>query len=203
MPTYEFEGIRPVVDRAAFVHPNAILIGDVVVGPECYVGPGAVLRGDMGRLTMGRGANLQDGCIVHSFPRQDVLIEANAHIGHGAVLHGCVVRHNAMVGMNAVVMDGAEIGDSAIVAALAFVKAGMAVPARTLVAGVPGKIIRELKNEEICEKERGTRYYQLLAAACGTSLKACEPLGAIEEGRARVPVLDGGEGDHMPKGKGE
>ncbi|MBL1218543.1 MAG: transferase hexapeptide repeat family protein [Planctomycetes bacterium] len=202
MPTYEFEGLRPVVDPAAFVHPDAVLIGDVVVGPECYVGPGAALRGDMGRLTMGRGANLQDGCIVHSFPQKDVLIDEDAHIGHGAVLHGCVVQRNAMVGMNAVVMDGAEIGDSAIVAALAFIKAGMKVPARTLVAGVPCKIIRELKDEEIREKERGTRYYQLLAAACQKSLRKCEPLGAIEEGRGTVPVLDGGDGDQMPKGKG-
>lgn len=190
MPVYEYEGIRPVVDREACVHPAAVLIGDVIVGAECYVGPGAVLRGDMGRLYLNRGANLQDNCIVHSFPGEDVIIDEEAHIGHGAVLHGCTIRRDGMVGMNAVVMDNAVVGECAIVAALAFVKAGMEVPPRTLVAGVPARVVRELTDEEIESKRRGTRYYQLLARRCEKSLREVEPLKEIEASRPTVPVLD-------------
>ena len=134
----------PVVDPTAFVHPTAVLIGDVRVGPGCYVGPCASLRGDFGRLVLEAGVNVQDTCVLHGFPGTDTVVEADGHIGHGAVLHGCVVRRDALVGMNAVVMDEAEVGEQAIVAACAFVRAGMKVPPRMLVAGVPGKVVREL-----------------------------------------------------------
>ncbi|HEX6012699.1 MAG TPA: phenylacetic acid degradation protein PaaY, partial [Geminicoccaceae bacterium] len=123
---YAIEGIAPVVHPTAFVHPTAVLIGDVIVGPRCYVGPVASLRGDFGRLILGEGANLQDTCVMHGFPNTDTVVEEDGHIGHGAVLHGCRIGRNVLVGMNAVVMDGAEIGESSIVAAMAFVRANTA-----------------------------------------------------------------------------
>src|SRR5512146_1457028 len=134
---WSINGVTPVVDPAAFVHPSAVLIGDVLIGAGCYVGPSACLRGDFGRLEVRAGANIQDCCVLHGFPGTPTIVEEDGHIGHGAILHGCIVRRNALVGMNAVVNDAAEIGESAIVAAMAFVKAGMVVPGRTLVAGVP------------------------------------------------------------------
>src|SRR5258708_28601545 len=146
---YEFEGLIPVVDSDAYVHPTAVLIGDVIVGPRCYIGPNAVLRGDFGRLVLEEGSNLQDTCVMHGFPDCDTIVEQDGHIGHGAILHGCRVGRNAMVGMNAVILDNAVIGEECIVAALAFVKANMQVPPRSLVAGVPGKIVRSLTEQEI------------------------------------------------------
>ena len=134
MPCYEINGIVPVVDPTAFVHPTATLIGDVIVGPGCYVAPGASLRGDFGRIVLERGSNLQDCCVMHGFPGTDTTVGEDGHIGHGAILHGCVIKKNAMVGMNAVVMDEAVIGESAIVAACAFVKAGM-VDSRAVAGG--------------------------------------------------------------------
>jgi phenylacetic acid degradation protein len=187
---YAIDGITPVVDPTAFVHPDAVLIGDVIVGPGCYVGPGASLRGDMGRLVMGRGANLQDNCIVHGFPGTDTTIEEDGHIGHGAVLHGCVVGRNALVGMGAVVMDGAVIGEEAFVAALAFVKAGFQVPARKLAAGIPAKVLRDLTADEIAWKSAGTREYQQLARRCLASLVPATPLAAPEPGRRRLELSD-------------
>src|ERR1700752_4856719 len=147
MPCYEIEGVVPVVDPSAFVHPTAVLIGDVIVGPNCYVGPCASLRGDFGRIVLKDGANIQDTCVVHGFPERDTVVEENGHIGHGAVLHSCTVRRDALVGMNAVVMDEAEVGEQAIVAACAFVPAGMKIPPAMLVAGVPAKAIRALRDE--------------------------------------------------------
>lgn len=187
---YAIDGVVPVIDPAAFVHPDAVLIGDVIVGPGCYVGPGASLRGDMGRLVMGCGANLQDNCIVHGFPGTDTTIEEDGHIGHGAVLHGCVVKRNALVGMGAVIMDGAVIGESAFVAALAFVKAGFAVPPRTLAAGMPAKIVRDLKDDEIAWKSAGTREYQQLARRCLATLVPATPLAAPEPNRKRLDLSD-------------
>ena len=163
MPAYEFEGVRPVVHPTAFVHETAVLIGDVIIGPGCLIGPGASLRGDIGRITIAQGANVQDNCILHCFPGKAVVVEADGHIGHGAVLHGCTIRRNAMVGMNAVIMDDAVIGPESFVAAMAFVKAGTAVAARTLVAGIPAKVIRALGDDEIAWKSQGTAIYQRLA----------------------------------------
>ncbi len=190
MPCYAIEGVIPVVDPSAYVHPSAVLIGDVHVGPGCYVGPCASLRGDFGRIVLHEGANIQDGCVMHGFPGHDTVVEANGHIGHGAVLHSCVVRRDAMVGMNAVVMDDAVIGEQAIVAACAFVPAGMVVPPRTLAAGMPAKLRRELNAEEIAWKLEGTRTYQELTRRCHASLQQVEPLPAPEADR---PAL------HAPK----
>jgi phenylacetic acid degradation protein len=186
MPCYEIDGVRPVVDPTAFVHPSAVLIGDVIVGAGCYVAPLASLRGDFGRIVLERGANLQDCCVMHGFPGTDTVIEEDGHIGHGAVLHGCVVKRNAMVGMNAVVMDEAVIGDSAIVAACAFVKAGMRVPPRSLAVGTPAKVVRELSEQEVAWKRSGTRSYQELALRSLASLHEVAPLAAVEPDRRRV-----------------
>lgn len=183
---YEIDGIVPVIDPAAYVHPDAILIGDVIIGPDCYVGPAASLRGDFGRLILEQGANLQDTCVMHGFPNTDTVVEEDGHIGHGAVLHGCRIGKNAMVGMNAVVMDNTVIGESSIVAAMAFVKAGAVIPPRSLVTGLPGKVVRELSDEEIEWKREGTRTYHALTTRSLQSLKPAEPLQEVEKDRARI-----------------
>ena len=190
MPCYSIEGVIPVVDPSAYVHPSAVLIGDVIVGPDCYIGPCAALRGDFGRIVLHRGANVQDTCVVHGFPTADTIIEENGHIGHGAVLHSCVVRRDALVGMNAVVMDEAEIGEKSIVAASAFVRAGMKVPPRTLVGGVPAKILRELSEEEIAWKLVGTQTYQDLTRRCHASMREVAPLAEVDADRPRLQAPD-------------
>ncbi len=166
---FSIDGIVPVVDATAYVHPTAVLIGDVIVGARCYIGPNASLRGDFGRLILEEGSNLQDTCVMHGFPGMDTVVGADGHIGHGAVLHGCRIGRNAMVGMNAVIMDGAEIGESSIVAALAFVKANEIIPARSLVVGIPAKVVRELTEQEIAWKAEGTAVYQELAERSATN----------------------------------
>jgi phenylacetic acid degradation protein len=185
---YSLDGITPVVDASAFVHPTAVLIGDVIVGPNCYIGPGASLRGDFGRIRFDEGSNLQDNCVVHTFPNAETIVERGGHIGHGAILHGCFIRQQAMVGMHSVVMDDVEIGESAIVAALTFVKAGMLVPARTLVAGNPGRLVRQLSDDEIAWKNEGTAIYQALTLRCQAGLSETEPLTEVEPGRQRMRV---------------
>lgn len=187
---YAIDGIVPVVDPTAYVHPSAVLIGDVIIGPGCYVGPCASLRGDFGRLILERGANLQDTCVMHGFPGTDTVVEEDGHIGHGAVLHGCRVGKNALIGMNAVIMDNAVIGESAIVAASAFVKAGAEIPPRSLVAGMPAKVIRELSDEEIAWKGEGTRTYQDLTRRSLATMVECEPLAAMEADRKRIHMPD-------------
>jgi phenylacetic acid degradation protein len=190
MPFYAIDGLVPVVDPTAYVHPTAVVIGDVIIGPQVYVGPCASLRGDFGRLVLKAGSNLQDNCTMHGFPGSDTVVEENGHIGHGAVLHGCVVRRDALVGMNAVVMDEAEVGEASFVAASAFVRAGMKIPPRTLVAGVPAKPVRELSEQELGWKLEGTRTYQRLVDRCHASLKEVQPLQAEEPGRKRLAAGD-------------
>src|SRR5579875_155280 len=191
MPCYSFHSLTPVVDPTAFVHPTAVLIGDVHIGPGCYVGANAVLRGDFGRLILMAGSNLQDTCVMHSFPACDTVVEPDGHIGHGAVLHGCRIGRNAMVGMNAVIMDNAHIGEDSIVAALAFVRADTHVPPRSLVAGLPAKILREVTDEELAWKTRGTQIYQQLAQRSLETLHATDPLTAPEPDRPRLPHFEG------------
>jgi len=188
VPCYEIDGVIPVVDPTAFVHPTAILIGDVIVGPGCYVGPGASLRGDFGRIVLEAGSNVQDTCVMHGFPGTDTVVEVDGHVGHGAVLHGCVVKKNAMIGMNAVVMDEAVVGESAIVAACAFVKAGMVVPPRSLAVGTPAKVLRTLSDEEIAWKLAGTRTYQDLTLRSLRTLREVTPLAAVEANRPRIEI---------------
>lgn len=183
---YAFEGVTPVVDPSAFVHPSAVLIGDVIVGPGCYVGPGAVLRGDFGRIVMRRDSNVQDNCVVHSGPEIDCLIAERAHIGHGAILHYCTVERDALVGMQAVVMDRAVVGERAIIAAMSFVKVGAVIPPLVLVAGVPGKVVRELTEADLANKRTGTDLYVELAQRCREGLVATDPLTAPEPDRQRT-----------------
>lgn len=192
MPSYAIEGVVPVVDPSAFVHPSAVLIGDVIVGPGCYVGPCASVRGDFGRIRLERGANVQDNCTVHGFPGTDTVVGENGHVGHGAVLHGCTVEADALVGMNAVVMDEAVIGAGAFVAACAFVPAGMKVAPRTLVGGLPAKFMRALEEGELAWKLEGTRTYQDLARRCLATLVEVQPLATPEANRPRVqaPVVE-------------
>jgi len=185
---YAIDGITPVVDPSAFVHPSAVLIGDVIVGAGCYIGPCASLRGDFGRIEVRAGANLQDTCVMHGFPGTDTVVEEDGHIGHGAVLHGCIVQRNGLVGMNAVVNDNAVVGESAIVAAMAFVKAGFVVPPRTLVAGVPAKVIRALTDTELKWKIEGTQSYGELARRSLRTMRATAPLPAVEADRKRLEL---------------
>jgi phenylacetic acid degradation protein len=187
---WSWDGIVPVVDPAAFVHPDATLIGDVIVAAGVYVGPQCVLRGDFGRIEIGQGANVQETCVVHTFPNLGVVVGPSGHIGHGAVLHGCRIGRNVLVGMNAVVMDEAEVGDDSIVGAMAFVKAGAKIPPRSLVVGSPARVVRELSDQEIDWKTRGTGVYQRLAAEARAKLAPAEPLAAPEPGRRRVRAPD-------------
>ena len=190
MPCYAIEGVVPVVDPSAYVHPTAVLIGDVIVGPGCYVGPAACLRGDFGRIVLEAGSNVQDTCVVHGFPAHDTVVRENGHIGHGAVLHSCIVGRDALVGMNAVVMDDAVIGDRAIVAACAFVPAGTQVPPDVLVAGVPAKVKRPLTEQEMAWKHEGTLTYQDLTRRSLASLREVAPLAQVEVDRPRLQAPD-------------
>ncbi|WP_238007933.1 gamma carbonic anhydrase family protein [Dactylosporangium sp. AC04546] len=180
---YSIEGVVPVVHPAAFVHPTAVLIGDVHVGPRCYVGPLASLRGDFGRIVLEEGSNLQDSCVFHTFPGTEAVLGRDGHVGHGAVLHGCVTEPGVLIGMNAVVMDDALIGAYAFVAAHSLVKAGFVVPSRTLVAGSPAKVVRTLTPAELAWKANGTRVYQDLAERSRTSLVEVAALAQAEPDR--------------------
>jgi len=188
LTVYSIDGVRPVVDPRAYVHPSAVLIGDVIVGAGCYIGPCASLRGDFGRIVVKDGANLQDSCVMHGFPGTDTIVDEDGHIGHGAILHGCVIGRNALVGMNAVVNDNASIGDGAIVAAMAFVKAKMVVPPRVLVAGMPARIVRALTETELAWKIEGTRSYQELTRRSLATMKATVPLTVVEPDRRRIEL---------------
>ncbi len=194
MPIYSIEDLIPVVDPSAYVHPTAVLIGDVIVGKDCYIGPNAVLRGDFGRIIMHQGSNVQDTCVVHSFPNKDCVIEQDGHIGHGAILHGCHIGRNALVGMNAVIMDDAIIGADSLVGATAFVKSAFQCPPRSLLAGSPATIKRQLSDQEVAWKSNGTLEYQNLSKRCHTSLQLVEPLTQVQEHRPRFI-----HSDHQPK----
>ncbi|HXT04004.1 MAG TPA: phenylacetic acid degradation protein PaaY [Casimicrobiaceae bacterium] len=185
---YSINGVTPVVDPTAYVHSSAVLIGDVIVGADCYIGPCASLRGDFGRIDVRAGANLQDSCVAHGFPGTDTIVAEDGHIGHGAILHGCVIERNALIGMNAVINDNAVIGESSIVAAMAFVKAKMIVPARVLVAGMPARIVRALTETELAWKIEGTQSYQELTRRSLATMRATAPLTATEPDRKRIEL---------------
>lgn len=186
MPCYEFEGLVPVVHPTAYVHPTAVLIGDVIVGPNVYIAPLASLRGDYGRLILEKGANLQDCCIMHGYCDMDTVVEEDGHIGHGAVLHGCVIKRNALVGMNSVIMDGAVIGENSIVAAMSFVKAGFAGESNQLLVGSPAKAIREVTEQDLHWKGLNTQEYQALAKRSALSMNEVKPLREMEVNRPRL-----------------
>jgi phenylacetic acid degradation protein len=173
---YEFNGIKPVVDESSFVHPQAVVTGNVFIGKGVYIGPGCALRGDWGKIIIEDGSNVQENCTVHMFPGVTVLLKKSAHIGHGAIIHGATIGSNCLVGMNAVIMDEVELGDECIVGALCFIKQGEKIPARSLVVGNPSKIIKHVSDEMIAWKTEGTSLYQQLPGQCFETLKSCEPL---------------------------
>jgi phenylacetic acid degradation protein len=173
---YAFDGIRPVVHESAFIHPNATVTGNVTIGRDVYVGPGAAIRGDWGEIVINDGCNVQENCTIHMFPGVTVVLEESAHIGHGAVVHGARIGRNSLIGMNAVIMDNAFVGAECIVGALTFVPAEMQIPPRKVVVGNPGKIVKDVSDEMIAWKTDGTRLYQSLPARLHSTLRECEPL---------------------------
>jgi phenylacetic acid degradation protein len=183
---YAIDGLVPVVDPSAFVHPSAVLIGDVIVGAHAFIGPCASLRGDFGRIVVEEGANIQDHCTLHGFPGKDTVAGAESTIGHGAILHGCVVRRGALVGMNAVVNDNAEVGEHAVIAALAFVKAEARIPPRSLAAGIPARVLRELSAEELRWTHDNMLQYQQLAERSAKTMMQVEALTRPEANRPRI-----------------
>ena len=180
---YEFNGYRPVIDPSSFVHKEATIIGNVIIGKKVYIGPGASIRGDWGKITIKDGCNVQDNCTIHIFPGKDVILEENAHIGHGAIIHGANIGKNTLVGMNSVIMDDCNIGDECIIGALCFVKGEMNIPNRKIVVGNPAIIKGEVSDEMISWKTKGTELYQDLPNECYTLMKECEPLKEIEKNR--------------------
>lgn len=180
---YKFNNFIPVVHESSFVHPLAAVTGNVIIGKDCYIGPGAAIRGDWGEIILKNGVNVQENCVIHVFPGKSVILEESAHIGHGAIIHGARIEENAMIGMNAVVMDDAVIGKESIVGAMAFVKAETQIPPRSLVVGSPAKVIRQVSDEMIVWKTAGTRLYQRLPKDCQEGLEEVEPLREIPENR--------------------
>ena len=185
MPCYAIEDLIPVVDPTAYVHPTAVLIGDVIVGPGCYVGPAASLRGDFGRIILHQGVNVQDTCVMHGFPEHDTVVETDGHVGHGAMIHGAHLACNVLIGMNAVVMDRSRIGESAIVGAMSFVREGSVIPPRVLALGIPARVVRPLTEAEMAWKQTGTREYQELAVRSLASQREVAPLRAVQADRPR------------------
>ena len=173
---FEFNGLVPVIDETAFIHPNATVTGNVVIGKNVYVGPGAAIRGDWGKIIIKDGCNIQENCTIHMFPGVTVTLHESAHIGHGAIIHGAVIGKNSLIGMNAVIMDNAVVGEECIVGALCFVAADMKIPARKVVVGNPAKIIKDVTDEMIDWKTEGTKLYQKLPAELQLTLKPVEPL---------------------------
>lgn len=180
---YEFRGFRPVVHESSFIHPQAAVTGNVIIGKNVYVGPGAAIRGDWGQIIIDDGCNVQENCTIHMFPGVTVRLHEAAHIGHGAIIHGASIGRNSLVGMNAVLLDEVEIGEECIIGALCFLKSGEKIPPRSLVAGNPGKIIREVSDDMIAWKTEGTRLYQQLPEQCFDSLRPCEPLRVLPKDR--------------------
>ena len=186
---YEFNGYRPVVHESAFVHPQAAVTGNVLIGRDVYIGPGAAIRGDWGRIIIEDGCNVQENCSIHMFPGVTVLLEESAHIGHGAIIHGATIGRNCLVGMNAVIMDNVQLGDECIVGALTFIKTDETIPARSLVVGNPHKIIKEVSPEMIAWKTEGTKLYQQLPSDMRKGWEACEPLTEIPANMKLQPAM--------------
>jgi phenylacetic acid degradation protein len=178
---YSFRDFVPVIDESSFIHPQACITGNVIIGKNVYIGPGAAIRGDWGKIIIEDGCNVQENCVIHMFPGVTVWLKAAAHIGHGAIIHGATIGKNCLVGMNSVIMDNVELGDECIVGALSFIKADEKVKGRSLVAGNPAKIINEVSDEMIDWKTKGTELYQQLPADMKLFWKACEPLNEIPE----------------------
>lgn len=176
---FEFKGYKPVIHKSAFIHPNAAVTGNVIIGKDVYIGPGAAIRGDWGQIIIEDGCNVQENCTIHMFPGITVLLKEGAHIGHGAIIHGATIGKNVLVGMNSVIMDNVQIGDNCIIGALSFVAADTIIPERKVLVGNPAKIVKEVSDEMISWKTEGTRLYQQLPADCHKTLKPCKPLRKV------------------------
>jgi len=189
MAIYEFKGFKPVIDESAFIHPLATVTGNVIIGKNVYIGPSAAIRGDFGKIIIEDGCNVQENCTVHMFPGETVTLKENCHVGHGAIVHGGTLGKNCLIGMNAVIMDDVEMGDECIIGALCFVPAKMKIPNRSLLVGNPAKIIKQVSDEMMDWKTKGTKLYQELAFDCNDTLKECEPLREIEANRPTQEAL--------------
>jgi carbonic anhydrase/acetyltransferase-like protein (isoleucine patch superfamily) len=183
MPIYSFNGFIPVIKESSFIHPQASITGNVIIGENVYIGPGAAIRGDWGQIIIEDGCNVQENCTIHMFPGTTTLLKKGAHIGHGAIIHGGIIGENCLIGMNSVIMDDVEIGKESIVGALSFVAAKTEIPERSLLVGNPAKIIKQVSDEMIAWKTKGTALYQSLPEECKKTLKEVEPLRNIEENR--------------------
>lgn len=176
---YSFKGFVPVVHPTSFVHPLAVVTGNVIIGRQCYIGPGAALRGDWGGIVLEEGCNVQENCTIHMFPGVTVVLKEGAHIGHGAIIHGAQIGRNCLVGMNAVVMDNVVLGDESIVGALTFIKEGEQIPPRSLVVGNPSRIVKQVSDDMLAWKTKGTQLYQALPAEMMEHAAPCEPLAEL------------------------
>ncbi len=183
---YEFNGYRPVVHPSAFVHPQAAVTGNVVIGADVYVGPGAALRGDWGEIVIKDGCNVQENCVIHMFPGVKVVLYPGAHIGHGAIIHGATIGANCLVGMNAVLMDNVVLGEGCIVGALSFLQADSVWEARKVIVGNPARVVKDVSDEMLAWKTEGTRLYQSLPAELHANLKPCEPLREVDKSRPPI-----------------
>ncbi|HYO21935.1 MAG TPA: transferase hexapeptide repeat family protein [Flavisolibacter sp.] len=188
MAFYQFNGIKPVAHPSSFIHPQATVTGNVIIGKEVYIGPGCALRGDWGQIIIEDGCNVQENCTVHMFPGVTVVLKEAAHIGHGAIVHGATIGRNCLIGMNAVIMDEVELGDECIVGALCFIRQGEKIAARSLVVGNPHKIIKQVSDEMMAWKTEGTKLYQQLPKQCFETLRPCEPLPEPTE---QQPIVTG------------
>lgn len=186
MPCYAYQGIVPVVHPTSYVHPLASLIGDVIVGPGCFIAPGASLRGDFGRIVVEGDSSIQDSVTIHVSTMRDTIIGRGATIAHGAIIHGCEIGENALIGMNAVVLDNARVGPECLVAALSLVKSDSDIAPRSLVAGNPAKVIRQFEPHQVTWRNNGQGEYQRLAREALTDFVVCEPLAEAEAGRPRI-----------------
>ena len=186
---YEFKGFKPVIHETSFIHSQAAVTGNVIIGKDVYVGPGAAIRGDWGGIIIEDGCNVQENCTIHMFPGVTVRLEESAHIGHGAIIHGANIGRNTLVGMNSVIMDNVEIGEECIIGALCFIKADTKIPRRSLVVGNPGKVIKTISDEMIDWKTKGTQLYQSLPKELYESLKPCEPLREIPKDQPKQESL--------------
>jgi phenylacetic acid degradation protein len=183
MSVYSFNGFIPVIKESSFIHPKASVTGNVIIGENVYIGPGAAIRGDWGEIVIEDGCNVQENCTIHMFPGTTVTLKKGAHIGHGAIIHGATIGENCLIGMNSVIMDNVLVGDECIIGALSFIPAKMQLPKRSLAVGNPAKIVKEVSDEMISWKKKGTAFYQALPKECFNTLKEVEPLREIETNR--------------------
>jgi phenylacetic acid degradation protein/carnitine operon protein CaiE len=183
MAIYEFNGFKPVIKPSSFIHPQASVTGNVIIGENVYVGPGAAIRGDWGQIIIEDGCNIQENCTIHMFPGTTVHLKKGAHVGHGAIIHGAILEENCLIGMNSVIMDDVVIGKESIIGALCFVSANTIISERSLVVGNPAKIVKQVSDEMIAWKTEGTNLYQQLPKECHASLLPCDPLNEIEPNR--------------------